>query len=167
MASPHVHVIHGCAVQSSPTRQSRDRRSDDVPGGRRRGLRVGPPAELSALPDRVAREPRSKRVCSHRAQDAVDAEPGMPEAGIRGSSRGGQRTYAVSATPIMKTSHATNQDERHPGRRKLIPPAGGCRPADHREDANPDSAEDSECEGDLCPSGHSPSLPSLGDRDPH
>jgi hypothetical protein len=46
----------------------------------------------------------------------------MPEGGIRGSSRGGQRTYAVSATPIMKTSHATNQDERHPGLRKLIPP---------------------------------------------
>jgi len=34
----------------------------------------------------------------------------------------GQRTYAVSATPIMKTSHATNQDERHPGLRNLIPP---------------------------------------------
>ena len=30
--------------------------------------------------------------------------------------------YAVSATPTRKTSHATNQEERHPGPRKLIPP---------------------------------------------
>jgi hypothetical protein len=30
--------------------------------------------------------------------------------------------YAVSATPTRKTSHATNQEERHPGLRKLIPP---------------------------------------------
>jgi hypothetical protein len=28
----------------------------------------------------------------------------------------------VSATPTRKTSHATNQDERHPELRKLIPP---------------------------------------------
>jgi len=35
---------------------------------------------------------------------------------------GGQRTYAVSATPIRKTIHATNQEERHPELRKLIPP---------------------------------------------
>jgi hypothetical protein len=46
----------------------------------------------------------------------------VPESGIRGSSRGGQRTYAVSATPIMKTSHATNQEERHPGVRNLTSP---------------------------------------------
>jgi hypothetical protein len=34
-------------------------------------------------------------------------------------------------------------------------PTGCCRPPNHREDANPDGAEDSEREGDLCPSGHS------------
>jgi len=28
----------------------------------------------------------------------------------------------VSATPIRKTIHASNQEERHPGLRKLIPP---------------------------------------------
>jgi len=49
----------------------------------------------------------------------------MSEAGVsHSSSRGGQRTYAVSATPMRKTSHATNHDERHPGLRKLIPPPG-------------------------------------------
>jgi len=31
---------------------------------------------------------------------------------------------------------------------------GGCRPPYHREDANSDSAEDRQCEGDLCPRGH-------------
>jgi hypothetical protein len=57
--------------------------------------------------------------------------PGRPEAGISptGSRGEGQRTYAVSATPIMKTSHATNQDERHPGLRNLIsPPDAVVRP---------------------------------------
>jgi hypothetical protein len=41
---------------------------------------------------------------------------------VTGPSLGGQRTYAVSATPMRKISHAANQDERHPGLRKLIPP---------------------------------------------
>jgi hypothetical protein len=62
----------------------------------------------------------------------------MSEAGVsHSSSRGGQRTYAVSATPMRKTSHATNHDERHPGLRKLIPPARGCCPTNHREEATP------------------------------
>ena len=57
--------------------------------------------------------------------------PGLPEAGVSptGSRGEGQRTYAVSATPIMKTIHATNQDERHPGLRNLIsPPDAVVRP---------------------------------------
>src|SRR4030095_385722 len=44
-------------------------------------------------------------------------------------------------------------------------PAGGCRPANHREDANPESAEDCECDGDLCPSGHRYRSPLLRHRE--
>jgi len=57
-----------------------------------------------------------------RAQDPVYAEPGVLAAISHRLVSGDQRPYAVSATPIRKTIHATNQEDRHPELRKLIPP---------------------------------------------
>src|SRR5690242_15118482 len=56
------------------------------------------------------------RSCASRTRTICTSEL------VTGSLRGDQRMYAVSATPTRKTSHATNQEERHPGPRKLIPP---------------------------------------------
>ena len=64
-----------------------------------------------------------QRVCNITCRTRLMRSQGCKARALgTGSSLGGQRTYAVSATPMRKTSHATNQDERHPGLRKLIAP---------------------------------------------
>jgi hypothetical protein len=109
ITAPHVHVIQTRSPATPPSRSPRPLTSE-----RERLLELGlhlrprlrTPARCSIT--RRTRFMRSQG-CERRAL-------------VTGSSLGGQRTYAVSATPMRKTSHATNQDERHPGLRKLIPP---------------------------------------------